>query len=116
VRDIRRERKTAAYFIEQAKFDPLTRLGNRTLFNDRGKTALANARRSGTQIAVMFIDLDHFKQINDRFGHQVGDRVLAEVGERFVRCIMDTDLITQQDGGWRRISDLARRGAASSQL
>ncbi|OGB23002.1 MAG: hypothetical protein A3I66_08235 [Burkholderiales bacterium RIFCSPLOWO2_02_FULL_57_36] len=98
LRDVRRERKAAAYFREQAKFDPLTRLGNRTLFDERGKTALVNARRSGSRIGVMFIDLDHFKQINDRFGHQIGDRVLYEVGERLVECLRDTDLITRQGG------------------
>jgi diguanylate cyclase (GGDEF)-like protein len=98
LRDVRRERNAAAYFREQAKFDPLTRLGNRTLFNERGRVALANAKRSGVQIGIMFIDLDHFKQVNDRFGHQVGDRVLYEVGERFVACLRDTDLITRQGG------------------
>lgn len=93
-----RERLAAEYFEVQSKFDPLTRLGNRTLFNERGQDVLERARYSGARVGVLFIDLDHFKPINDTLGHHVGDRVLCEVSARFSACLRESDLIVRQGG------------------
>lgn len=98
LRGIREERMVAAYYEQQTKFDPLTRLGNRILFNERGQAALAKAAETGSQLAVFFLDLDHFKQINDTYGHHVGDQVLRELSARLTQCIRETDLITRQGG------------------
>jgi diguanylate cyclase (GGDEF)-like protein len=67
--------------------DPLSGLANRQLFRDRAERAIAEARRSGTTVAVMIIDLDHFKEINDTLGHQVGDELLVEVARRLEQSL-----------------------------
>jgi diguanylate cyclase (GGDEF)-like protein len=63
-------------------FDQLTELPNRTLLNDHFKFALSLAQRSGESLAVMFLDLDHFKDINDTLGHSIGDQLLMAVAKR----------------------------------
>lgn len=67
---------------QSAFFDPLTGLSNRRLFNSRFETALANARDQQLPCAVLLIDLDEFKQVNDQFGHSAGDRLLVEISDR----------------------------------
>ncbi len=74
-----------------ALYDTLTELPNRRLFLDRLGSAIARNRRSGTPFAVLFLDLDGFKRINDSLGHQMGDRVLAAVGERLGRELRAVD-------------------------
>lgn len=74
-----------------ALYDALTELPNRRLFLDRLGSAIARNRRSGTPFAVLFLDLDGFKRINDSLGHQMGDRVLAAVGERLGRELREVD-------------------------
>jgi len=74
-----------------ALHDPLTGLANRQLFNDRLARALARARRRGNQVALLFIDLDGFKQVNDQHGHATGDLLLREVAQRLQRCVRDSD-------------------------
>jgi diguanylate cyclase (GGDEF)-like protein/PAS domain S-box-containing protein len=81
-----------------AEHDFLTDLPNRVLFLDRLQLALATARRQGTRLAVMFIDLDRFKQINDGHGHQVGDLVLKEVAQRLVHCVRTVDTVSRLGG------------------
>jgi diguanylate cyclase (GGDEF)-like protein/PAS domain S-box-containing protein len=81
-----------------AEHDFLTDLPNRVLFLDRLQQALAAARRRHGKLAVMFIDLDRFKGINDSFGHQVGDLVLKEVAQRLTRCVRSVDTVTRQGG------------------
>ena len=81
-----------------ALHDPLTGLANRQLFNDRIRRALARARRRGTQVALMFIDLDGFKQINDHHGHATGDLLLCEMARRLQHCVRESDT-TSRIGG-----------------
>ncbi|HUW49960.1 MAG TPA: diguanylate cyclase [Sulfuricella sp.] len=82
----------------QAYHDVLTNLPNRRLFHDRLATALLQARREGEMLAVMFLDLDHFKQVNDTLGHDVGDLLLQEVAERLKKCIRQGDTLSRFGG------------------
>jgi len=82
----------------QASLDGLTGLPNRTLFQDRFSVALARARRSENRIAVLFIDLDYFKEVNDTFGHAGGDRLLVEAAGRMRECLRATDTIARIGG------------------
>ncbi|HEU4850857.1 MAG TPA: EAL domain-containing protein [Telluria sp.] len=81
-----------------AEHDYLTGLPNRVLFRDRLQQALATARRKMSQVAVLYIDLDHFKEINDTHGHAVGDIVLKEVATRLSRCVRNVDTVCRQGG------------------
>jgi diguanylate cyclase (GGDEF)-like protein/PAS domain S-box-containing protein len=81
-----------------AEHDFLTDLPNRVLFLDRLHQALAAARRQQTRVALMFLDLDRFKGINDRYGHQAGDAVLKEVAARVTRCVRGVDTVSRQGG------------------
>jgi diguanylate cyclase (GGDEF)-like protein/PAS domain S-box-containing protein len=76
-----------------AQHDPLTDLPNRVLFNDRLTQAIALAERHGKQLAVMFVDLDHFKKINDSLGHDVGDKLLQSVAARLISCVRRSDTV-----------------------
>ncbi len=78
--------------------DVLTGLPNRALMLDRLQTALALARRQGTRAAVLFVDLDHFKPINDRLGHAVGDEVLQAAAERLRSALRDSDTVSRFGG------------------
>jgi diguanylate cyclase (GGDEF)-like protein/PAS domain S-box-containing protein len=82
----------------QAYHDVLTCLPNRKLFIDRLTLALAQSRRTGMPLAVMFIDLDHFKVINDTLGHTAGDELLLSVAERLSRCIREGDTVARLGG------------------
>jgi diguanylate cyclase (GGDEF)-like protein/PAS domain S-box-containing protein len=81
-----------------AQHDSLTDLPNRVLFNDRLTQAIALAERQGKQLAVMFIDLDHFKKINDSLGHDVGDKLLQSVAGRLMACVRRSDTISRLGG------------------
>ncbi|MDN3517155.1 EAL domain-containing protein [Aquisalimonas lutea] len=81
-----------------AQHDPLTDLPNRALFTDRLNVALARAERSGNPLALLFIDLDHFKNVNDVFGHPLGDQVLCEVAKRLTHAVRATDTVSRQGG------------------
>ncbi len=81
-----------------AHHDTLTDLPNRVLFNDRLEQAILKTHRSGGHVAVFFVDLDRFKEINDSLGHVVGDMVLEEVSERFRHCIREDDTIARLGG------------------
>ena len=78
--------------------DALTSLPNRALLRDRFQLALNGARCNRNRLALMFIDLDHFKDINDALGHEVGDALLVSVAERIRACVRDTDTICRQSG------------------
>jgi diguanylate cyclase (GGDEF)-like protein/PAS domain S-box-containing protein len=95
ITDRKRSERDIAY---KAYHDQLTGLPNRALFLDRLDVALAQARREGTSLAVMFLDLDDMKSINDTFGHVVGDRVLTAVGERLVSVVRGGDTVARVGG------------------
>ena len=78
--------------------DPLSGLANRLLFRDRAERALAESQRNGSTVAVMIIDLDHFKEINDTLGHQVGDELLIEVARRLERSLPDHATVARLGG------------------
>ena len=93
------ERKEMEEQIRQlAFFDPLTRLPNRRLLNDRLSRAMASSKRSGRYCALMFADLDNFKPLNDRHGHEAGDLLLIEVAERLSKCVREADTVARFGG------------------
>ncbi len=93
------ERKRAeAELAHQALHDQLTRLPNRALFLDRLGVALERSRRSGVPLAVLFLDFDNFKDINDSLGHPAGDRVLATLGERLSGLLRPMDTVARFGG------------------
>jgi diguanylate cyclase (GGDEF)-like protein/PAS domain S-box-containing protein len=81
-----------------AYYDPLTGLPNRRLFKDRLSVALAHAHRGGGRLAVLFIDLDRFKRINDSLGHGVGDSLLQEVSSRLLAAVREDDTVARMGG------------------
>ncbi|MCU0977165.1 MAG: EAL domain-containing protein [Steroidobacteraceae bacterium] len=93
------ERKALEEQLRQLAFhDPLTLLANRSLFRDRVEHALALAGRSGRQVAVMFLDLDSFKNVNDTLGHDAGDRLLQTAAQRLVKCTRSADTVARLGG------------------
>lgn len=93
------ERKQAEERIRRlAHFDALTGLPNRTLFADRLQRALAAARRHDHGLALLFLDLDRFKPVNDEYGHAFGDALLKEVAQRMADCVRQEDTIGRQGG------------------
>ncbi|MDQ3280153.1 MAG: PAS domain S-box protein [Acidobacteriota bacterium] len=93
------DRKRAQEQMEyQAYHDALTGLPNRLLFRDRITVALAHAKRNGRSTAVMFLDLDQFKLVNDTLGHTVGDRLLQVIGARLVTCVRAEDTVARMGG------------------
>lgn len=97
-RDVTERKRTEERLSYLAQYDPLTGLPNRALFLDRLKLAAARARREGQLAAVMFLDLDRFKDINDNLGHSVGDEVLVEVAKRLRAQLRDVDTIARLGG------------------
>lgn len=81
-----------------AQYDQLTRLPNRALLHDRLHTALTRARREQTQLSLLFLDLDKFKQVNDTFGHAIGDLLLQMVADRLKQCIRESDTVARLGG------------------
>jgi diguanylate cyclase (GGDEF)-like protein/PAS domain S-box-containing protein len=97
-RDVTDRRQAEALISFQAYHDLLTRLPNRVLFKDRLKVAVAQAGRNGQRPAVMFIDLDRFKVINDSLGHSMGDRLLQAVSRRLEDCVRRGDTLSRFGG------------------
>lgn len=97
-RDITKRRQAEERMRHMAQYDILTELPNRALFSERLRQALALARRSGGKLAVIFLDLDHFKPINDQFGHDVGDLVLRAAAGRIRGCLRESDTVARIGG------------------
>jgi diguanylate cyclase (GGDEF)-like protein/PAS domain S-box-containing protein len=81
-----------------AQHDSLTDLPNRVLLNDRLTQAMAIAHRYRQRLAVLFLDMDHFKRINDSLGHDIGDRLLQSVAQRLLGCVRSSDTVSRQGG------------------
>ena len=94
----RTARATTLAITHTAEHDFLTGLPNRMLLNDRIGQAIAAAQRYGDKVAVMFMDLDNFKHINDSLGHQTGDKLLQSVAQRLVACVRGEDTVSRQGG------------------
>jgi diguanylate cyclase (GGDEF)-like protein/PAS domain S-box-containing protein len=95
VRDITERKQNEARLSKMANFDSLTGLPNRTLFRDRLHQAMARSRRTGQQFALMFLDLDRFKNINDSLGHDIGDKLLVAVANVLGASVRDSDSIAR---------------------
>ncbi len=98
LRDITTRKEQDDRLLYLATRDPLTRLPNRRLFTERLEEAISRADESGGKFAVLFIDLDHFKNINDALGHVAGDMVLQSVGNRLQECLRDGDTVAHLSG------------------
>lgn len=98
LRDIRERKRTEKMMNYQIHHDLLTELPNRALFKDRLQIAIAQAKRSNAQLAVMYMDLDRFKIINDSLGHLVGDQLLQAVARRLKNCLRTSDTLARVGG------------------
>ncbi|MDR9096313.1 putative signaling protein [Burkholderia multivorans] len=96
--DISEQKALAAKIEQLAFYDPLTGLPNRALFLDRLKQALASAQRHGQRVALLFLDLDRFKEINDTQGHVFGDRALIEIARRFQAALREEETLARLAG------------------
>jgi len=96
--DITEKKRAEATIWRQANYDPLTALPNRNLFRDRLQQEMKNTLREGLSLALIFIDLDQFKEINDSLGHPAGDQLLIEMGARISACVRDTDTVARLGG------------------
>jgi diguanylate cyclase (GGDEF)-like protein/PAS domain S-box-containing protein len=96
--DITKKKEAADLIWQQANFDLLTELPNRRMFRDRLEQEMKKANRAEQQIAILFIDLDHFKEVNDTLGHVKGDMLIVEAARRVVACVRDTDTVARMGG------------------
>jgi diguanylate cyclase (GGDEF)-like protein/PAS domain S-box-containing protein len=98
IRDITDRKEAEASLLQQANFDALTGLPNRSLAADRLSQAMAHAHRARQCVAVMFLDIDHFKNVNDTLGHAVGDKLLTKVAHRLSSCARADDTVARLGG------------------
>lgn len=98
VEDVTKRKFTEEYNRYLANHDTLTGLPNRAYFSDRLHEAIARARREKGQFALMLLDLDRFKSVNDTLGHHVGDLLLKEVASRLLACVRETDVVSRLGG------------------
>jgi len=96
--DITDRKQLESKLIHDALHDPLTGLANRVLLRDHLERALARRGRSGGTVALLFVDLDDFKRVNDSFGHAAGDQILVQVAERLVEAVRADDVVGRQSG------------------
>ncbi len=96
--DITERRRVEARISYMAHHDELTDLPNRLLFRERMEAALAGGRSRGQELALLFLDLDHFKDVNDTLGHPLGDALLRDVARRLRSCIREGDLVARLGG------------------
>lgn len=118
--DITQRKEVEELLRHRAQSDPLTDLPNRTLFYDRLQVALTHARRYNEQFALIYVDLDHFKEVNDSFGHAAGDELLIEAGRRLTSVVRESDTVARLGGdefavilpaagGVAEVEEIARR-------
>ena len=98
IRDITELKQNEENLKHQAYFDSLTEIPNRTLFLDRSEIALNQAKRSQEGMAIIFIDLDEFKELNDTLGHDAGDVMLKTISKRFINCARKSDTVSRRGG------------------
>ncbi|MDD5385106.1 MAG: EAL domain-containing protein [Gallionella sp.] len=98
IRDITRQKKSEELIWNQANFDTLTGLPNRHMFHDRLAQDIKKAHRAGLKTALLFIDLDKFKEVNDTLGHSMGDILLQEAARRIGGCVRETDTVARLGG------------------
>ena len=98
VQDITERKRLEGQIRELAFLDPLTRLPNRRMLDDRLALAMAASKRSGRYGALIFVDLDNFKPLNDRHGHDLGDQLLVEVARRIRACVREIDTVARFGG------------------
>jgi diguanylate cyclase (GGDEF)-like protein len=98
IRDITERKELEEQLTHLAFHDPLTDLANRALFRDRLKHALVRSRRHGKEVAVLFLDLDDFKTVNDTLGHGSGDELLVAVAKRLSGCLRPSDTVARPGG------------------
>jgi diguanylate cyclase (GGDEF)-like protein/PAS domain S-box-containing protein len=98
LRDITERKAQEAKLVHLAMHDPLTGLANRSLLQDRAARSVAAARRSGRRLALLLLDLDRFKEVNDTLGHQVGDEVLQQIGPRLQSHLRAADSLARLGG------------------
>jgi diguanylate cyclase (GGDEF)-like protein/PAS domain S-box-containing protein len=98
MRDVHERKLLEQRLAHQAFHDPLTQMGNRALLTDRLQRALAQARRDRTPVALLFVDLDDFKKVNDSLGHGAGDQALLQVAERLRGCVRPGDTAARLGG------------------
>ena len=98
LRDVTQERRIQEGLVKMARFDPLTGLANRYTFHDQLEKTLARASRFRRRMALMMLDLDHFKEVNDQHGHDVGDAVLVAASTRLGGCIRKVDTMARLGG------------------
>jgi diguanylate cyclase (GGDEF)-like protein len=98
VRNVSEKKKAEEIIWRQANYDALTQLPNRLMLLDRLDQELRKSRRTGLPLAVLFIDLDRFKEINDTLGHHLGDKLLQKAAQRLSCCLRETDLVARLGG------------------
>ncbi|HEY9278429.1 MAG TPA: EAL domain-containing protein [Eoetvoesiella sp.] len=96
--DITQKKKSDEFVWHQVNYDQLTGLPNRQLFHDRLKIELAKSRRAKSRLALLFLDLDFFKDINDTLGHGMGDQMLKQVAKRLSACVRSSDTVARMGG------------------
>lgn len=96
--DITEQKKSEELMWQHANYDALTQLPNRRLFSDRLERGVRAAARSGESLALLFLDLDHFKEVNDRLGHKAGDELLVEAARRISACVRESDTVARLGG------------------
>ncbi len=101
--DISAKKQAEEWMWKQANFDAVTGLPNRHMFHEKLSSQVELSKRTGSPFALMFLDLDDFKEVNDSLGHDIGDILLKQVGERLKKCLRITDTVSHDE-------DLARLG------